>query len=269
MIDSILQNKLREQYNPEGSLLRKQQLRMLEMLKYLDEICKSHDIKYWLSSGTLLGAVRHGGFIPWDDDVDVEMLREDFEKFEKIMQNVHSADYVLQTHRNDPNYFAPYGKLRDLHSHIKEENSNDLHYRYTGCYIDIFIIEPSCSKFLSQLGGIFWYRLLSGSNNLGRIRSIFYPLAYTMIYHILFPLLRLISALGADKQYRFALGSCLYEPRNYDDIFPLCTLLFEDTEFPVPGNSDSYLRKIYGDYLQLPDLNNLKRHIVTVEIYEK
>ena len=76
MITDTLQNELRERYNPDGSILRKQQLRMLEMLQYIDFVCKKHNIRYWLCSGTLLGAVRHGGFIPWDDDVDIEMLND-------------------------------------------------------------------------------------------------------------------------------------------------------------------------------------------------
>ena len=74
MIDKKLQQDLRERFSPEGSMLRKQQLRMLEILLYIDKVCKEHGIRYWLSSGTLLGAVRHGGFIPWDDDLDVEMM---------------------------------------------------------------------------------------------------------------------------------------------------------------------------------------------------
>ena len=71
MIDQEIQAKLREKFNPDGSMLRKQQLRMLEILLYIDKVCKENNINYWLSSGTLLGAVRHGGFIPWDDDLDI------------------------------------------------------------------------------------------------------------------------------------------------------------------------------------------------------
>lgn len=74
MISDTENEKLREKFNPDGSTLRRQQLRMIELLDYVDSVCKENNIKYWISSGTLLGAVRHEGFIPWDDDLDIEML---------------------------------------------------------------------------------------------------------------------------------------------------------------------------------------------------
>ena len=69
--------ELRARFNPEGSLLWKHQQRMVELLLAFDAICKRHHIRYWLIGGTLIGAARHQGFIPWDDDMDVQMLRED------------------------------------------------------------------------------------------------------------------------------------------------------------------------------------------------
>lgn len=86
MIDSQTNIKLIERFSPKGSLLDKHHQRLLEILIYFDKICRENNIRYWLSSGTALGAVRHGGFIPWDDDADVEMLREDFEKLKAIFQ---------------------------------------------------------------------------------------------------------------------------------------------------------------------------------------
>ena len=76
---------LKERFNPEGSLLRRQQNRMTEMLVFIDGVCRKHNIKYWLCSGTLLGCIRHGGYIPWDDDLDIEMLREDYLKLLKVL----------------------------------------------------------------------------------------------------------------------------------------------------------------------------------------
>ena len=74
------QESLRQRFNPDGSLLRRQQMRMLEILLEVDKICKKHHIEYWLSSGTLIGAIRHKGFIPWDDDIDINITRENYNK---------------------------------------------------------------------------------------------------------------------------------------------------------------------------------------------
>ena len=109
MIQPELQEKFRAEYNPDGSILRRQQVKMLDILLHVDKFCKEHNITYWLSSGTLLGAVRHGGFIPWDDDLDIEMRREDFLRFKSLWKD--SDDYIMQSHENDLYYIMPYAKM--------------------------------------------------------------------------------------------------------------------------------------------------------------
>ncbi|MEO3238618.1 LicD family protein, partial [Parabacteroides distasonis] len=84
--------------------LRQAQLVMLRMLKIIDYICRKHDLRYWLCSGTLLGAVRHQGFIPWDDDLDICMLREDYNRFIQIAPLEFPTDIFLQTQETDPSY---------------------------------------------------------------------------------------------------------------------------------------------------------------------
>lgn len=266
MIDNLTQSKLRERFNPKGSTLRNHQLRMLEMLKYIDTICKKHDIKYWLCSGTLIGAVRHEGFIPWDDDVDIEMLKEDYEKFVRVMEKEPHTNYALQTHKTDFNYFLPYAKLRDLHSIIHEERNHDSYYKFHGCFIDIFIIEPSSSLFLSRVANTIWKVLLLSSDKLNKhIRKFYYPIAYSFFYYITFPIIKCLSKWNSKGQYRL-LGCSYYKPRNIKDIFPLQLLPFEDTNLPVPSNYHHYLQKIYGDYMQLPNLDKLNPHIIDLEI---
>ena len=95
------QESLREEYNPEGSELRRLQLRMLDMLVVVDEICRRHDIPYWIEGGTLLGAVRHEGFIPWDDDLDIALMKKDYVRLLKCLKEELPAQYRLQTHETD------------------------------------------------------------------------------------------------------------------------------------------------------------------------
>ena len=133
--------------NAEGTQLRKHQLKMLEMLKYVDELCRKHDIPYYLSGGTLLGAVRHQGFIPWDDDLDIILMKKDFRRLLNVLRNEPSVDYVLQCHQTDPYYIAPYAKLRMKNTQIREWNENDIYYRYRGIYIDIFFFGTGRTVF--------------------------------------------------------------------------------------------------------------------------
>ena len=133
--------ELRKRFNPEGSLLRRQQMRMLEILVEIDKICKKHDIRYWLSSGTLIGAMRHNGFIPWDDDLDIEMMRPDYLRLMEVLPSELPDWLALQNDETDPNYFFYYAKVRDRRSKMLEQNNYDRLWQEQGIYIDIFPLE--------------------------------------------------------------------------------------------------------------------------------
>ena len=256
MIDLQLQQELRERFNPDGSMLRKQQLRMLEILLYIDKVCKENDIKYWLSSGTLLGAVRHGGFIPWDDDLDIEMLREDYEKFIKVFPN--NEDFVLQTCKTDPNYFRTFAKVRDLHSQISEFDI-DKYYKYRGLYVDVFSIERVPRKICRFYGGIFevigrWRYKFASTKVVWLAIKGFQQL---MLWSI--PIVRPIFKIFT-KDLHHSYGSGFLKERHIEDIYPLSDVQFEGYVFPAPYDVDNYLKIIYGEYNKLPNPDSIVIH---------
>ena len=142
---------LKAEYNPEGSILRKCQLRMLEMLCYFDDICKKIGIEYGLDGGNVLGAVRHGGFIPWDDDIDVHIRKEDETKLIKyLLKNPH-PQFVLQCNKTDPKCYNPWPVLRDLKSEYFQDSASHNAKKYRGLQIDIFTMQKGTIK------PLFWF----------------------------------------------------------------------------------------------------------------
>lgn len=266
MITDTLQNELRERYNPDGSTLRRQQLRMLEMLQYIDAVCKKHGIRYWLCSGTLLGAARHGGFIPWDDDVDIEMLRGDYKRLIKVLHEEPSSHYALQTYQNDRNYILPFGKLRDLHSHVIEKSA--VKYKYDGCWIDFFYLEKNTYSCLKLSVGLQKFFLASVGTLKGRPKFLL-PFYKVLLHDFSFPILRFINKLLPLKYLYHTYGVSFYKNRRLEDIFPLGEIEFEGIKFPAPANSDSYLRRIYGDYMKLPSFDKIRTHELEIIFEEK
>lgn len=121
--------------------LRKLQLIELEMLLEVDRICRGNDIMYFISDGTALGAVRHKGFIPWDDDLDVRMTREEFEKFEKVCEtNLDTSRFFLQTAKSDKEYRWGYAKIRRNGTEYLRAGQEAIKC-VSGVSIDIFIID--------------------------------------------------------------------------------------------------------------------------------
>ena len=281
--------ELHARYNPDGSLLRRQQLRLLDILTEVDRICKKHDIPYWLSSGTLIGAIRHNGFIPWDDDLDIEMMRKDYLRLLKVLPQELPSWLALQSDETDPTYFFFYAKVRDRRSRMMEMTGYDRIWKEQGIYIDIFPLEqhPIWLHKLTEktVGHMYkiWRTSTDDTKAIRQVRRIF-----QLNNRFIFPCLRallspltslprrfapqslspLTSHLSPLKTITSGMGMPFHNPRYAEHIFPLTTHEFEGHEFPVPGNADAMLRLIYGDYMQLPDLSKLKPHVNTVEFYE-
>lgn len=257
---------LKERYSPEGSDLRKLQLRMLEILNEVDKICRKHQIHYWLSSGTLLGAVRHGGFIPWDDDLDIEILRDDYLKLMTILPKELPEKFMLQTEEVDSNYVYLYAKVRDKNSFIKEECVLNQKFEYQGAFIDIFPIEPS-SYILSRISAKLFNRLCFDYAINHGCHTKIYKCFRNILLKWVFPLFRFFAQIMKCNKLYHTFGVNFLTPRNISDIFPLSEVRFENQAFFVPNNPDGYLRRMYGDYMKLPEKINYHRVDGSIKVW--
>lgn len=259
MMDSKTQAELRARYNPDGSELRHAQLRMLEMLKFIDSFCKEHDIRYWLDGGTLLGAMRHGGYIPWDDDTDIAMPRQDAEKFKRLMLELRPhPDFVLQCHETDSGYYGFWYVLRDLKSEYVQDSLLHRRRKYRGLQVDIFPMEAHQLGLLQRLSGTLLNRLIE--RPLLRSASTDVDMRYRFLNKCLFPAFRLMGRLSPSSALRLSPGCPWYYSMAQENIFPLGKAVFEGHEFAIPGNYDSYLATVYGDWRQIPDTDHIVTH---------
>lgn len=263
-ISDDIKKELHQTYNPEGSLLRTYQLRLLDILKYFDSVCKKHNIQYFLTGGTCLGAIRHEGFIPWDDDVDVAMFRKDYDKLVEVFEE--TDDYALQTYKNDPHYVNTYAKIRDKKTWIFE-SVHTSKYKYTGAFIDVFIIEkglPSLGKFTAYLT-----HLLDGCDQKDPsnvFRNIIFRVCKPLFLKSI-EILQKMTRNGKKCQYMISYGSSFWNQKYYyEDISNVEYKSFENYSFPVPVNWHHFLTAIYGDYMSLPDLSNIRGELHVKDI---
>lgn len=211
------------------------------ILKLFQLFCKRHSLTFWLDYGTLLGAVRHNGFIPWDDDMDVAMLRDDYNK---LLSLLHNDFDDMGFHANEPTSGRQIGWG---YNHSK-----------TGIWLDIFPIDVTSvdkqkndiktelikriKKYRNKYDKKHWTNKESAflSSQRSSIINSFSKGDFKIFYH------------GPEFNYNIVHDS--------EDIFPLTTARFENCEFPIPNKADSYLKEIYGNYYMLFPKTGVLKH---------
>ena len=223
---------------------------LLELLDEFSRFCESNDIKVWLSFGTLLGSVRNGKIIPWDDDIDLEILRDDYNKLLKLSATDKFPRHLkVQCRRTDRGYHASYAKIRMEGKFYVEESGNFRtdSYHYNGPYLDLFVIDKGFPQ-LIKLGDVLMS--IGFSSNIYKYKM--FRVIYFSMIHNLFSLVTLLSKYSALK-YIYALGSrqggFVYSKSM---IFPLVTNKFNGITVNIPSQSERILELIYGEKWIVP-----------------
>lgn len=250
--------------------LRQAQFVMLRLLRIFDAICKENNLTYWLDAGTLLGAARHGGFIPWDDDADVAMPLADYKKFLKIAPNYLPKDVFLQTKETDPEHDICWAKLRDCYSYMDDPGGP---YNYSqGIPIDIF---PSFEQTQTQFKYRNIYSILPPFSNkplsLSK-RNSWKRNAFFLVWGTIQRILKLFFYIPFIKNSVIKAGEkgkkgFCYNPQlpwfeffPLDTVLPTSTITFEGFEFSAPKEVTTYLTEHYGDWQTPPPENKRNKH---------
>lgn len=251
------------------------ELRQLQ-LQILDEVasfCEKHNIKYFLMGGTLLGAVRHQGYIPWDDDIDIGMLREDYNRFIELYSSQKNNTYYLYGYEINQDFYFPFIKCC-LHNTLSIEKY--LPYHKYGVNIDIFPIDVISSlhahRIIKQISKIRRLHYLKNSPpspeyyqgfTLLRKRIRFKILSYipsSLILKNLYTILEQQVKMGGDKKGNIVWGYGEREVVNPDIFDETILMSFEGIMYRVPKKYDEWLTAVYGDYMQLPPVEQRFNH---------
>jgi len=248
----------------------------LRLMQTVINICDTEKIDYFLIGGSLLGAIRHHGFIPWDDDIDIGMRRSEYQRFIAVENRyLDPEQYFLQTGASDPDYGLSYMKLLDVNTYIEEKNN--VNNAFKGVFVDIFPFDKIPDDEALRRSQMMHFRLEDA--------AILLRLNYNFVKTPLRNLLtkrtpQQLAEVNGHKQDREGYMR-LYEQSDsrtyknlasqydydkeilsYQELTELESAPFEDLQVKIPRAYDQILTRMYGDYLQLPPADQrVEKHL--------
>lgn len=257
--------------------IRSVQLKQLELLKELSTFCDVNNIQFFLIGGTAIGAVRHKGFIPWDDDIDIGMLRADYTKFLELYKNESNNKFFLQTNETDIAYPMLFAKLRYNGTTFIEPGTEKIGSRmHQGIFIDIFPLDYiSSNNVLSKMHYYLISLFISIASTYGgnypkskikRVAKYLYSKAFIFVLGKkgLEKLAHKVATLKTRKKTNCIINFFgrhgLKEMVEIDIFGEGNEMEFEGSSYPLPKRYNDYLTKIYGDYMKLPPMEERETH---------
>lgn len=257
----------------DNKTLKKLHVTLVEILDEFVRICNKHHLRYSLMAGTMLGAVRHSGFIPWDDDVDVAMLREDYEKFLKIAPDELDKKYYLDCFEHNHKYHLGFAKLKKNGTIFDEESSHHMD-NHKGIFVDIFpvdnVYENTKKSYFFAVMIRTIVQTIYVKQKVSKLKDCRHKILSAILY--LFPhtfLMKLekkLCTINKDNNSKYVacfLGIYPFKkelmPRA--EYLPMKEIVFENKKYSVLKNTDLYLSNLYGDYMKLPPKEKRVNHM--------
>jgi len=255
------------------------QNKILEIVLFIDQICREHGIIYYIMGGTALGAVRHGGFIPWDDDLDIFMTPDNYKKFKELFEYLNNDKFILQEWKVIDDYLE-YAKVRMNGTTFIEENFKDNADMHHGIYVDIMILHKCpANTFMQKViyYGSKYVTLVALSQRKWKPKSLMQKLALGFlkimpnksIANQCYKNIYKYKDLMNDFMYCYFITKANFEQGVFDrKIFedPI-DISFEDAMLMGPTDINRYLELRYGDYMRLPSQEQRKESI-HAEVYD-
>ncbi len=255
--------------------LKEHQEVLLELLKEFDRVCKENDIKYMLFAGSALGAVRHKGFIPWDDDLDIALLREDYDKLMKVPAEAWGASYYMQKEYS-AHWPVHFSKLRKNNTTCLEKYHPKDTQIHQGIYIDVFPIDnASDNSFIRKIQFLASKIVQAksfrrrGYETASALKKAVMLLSAVLPLKLFHNIVTLRGNKASESVHSFLGGSIRYGKGIFERkwITETVTVQFEDMSVPVSAHYDALLTRQYGDYMTLPpeEDRKCKVHAILVD----
>lgn len=248
----------------------------LDILKFVANVCDKNGINYFLIAGTLLGAIRHDGFIPWDDDIDIALKREDYLKLRDILLNMDDDQFEIIDNSNNPSYFYPFYKVIDKRTLIEEPDFK--HIDNYGIYIDIFAIDGmpndtkkvnSHYKKIKNTQRLIYYlntKKIVDSNPIKRFGKTLIKFYAKILGNrkIIYKYNSLCSQYSVDDSALSISNWPIYKVDS--EVKPsklfnnITDHVFENEKFKIPADYDEVLSRSYGDYMTPPPIDKRRIH---------